>query len=44
MQTNYEDPLGRNWTSAADPGVTTMQPTEAITFHIRLDIFAVPRP
>ncbi len=43
MQTNYEDPLGKEWSDPANPGMVVLQPGDSLEFKVRLDIFPVPK-
>ncbi len=41
MQTNYEDPFGREWSGADGPGIVTLEPGQALEWKLRLEIFPV---
>jgi aldose 1-epimerase len=41
MQTNYDDPLGKEWTGSQTPPITILLPGETTQFRIRLEIFPV---
>ncbi len=42
MQTNLDDPFGRQWTGEDGGGITVLQPGQAMEWRVRLEIFPVP--
>ena len=38
-QTNYDDPLGKEWGEGDTPAITVLQPGQTIEWKVRLDIF-----
>lgn len=38
-QTNFDDPLGREWLGGATPGLLTLRPGESVQWTVRLEIF-----
>ena len=41
MQTNYDDPFGRQWTTEQGGGIAVLQPGEQMEWHVRLEIFPI---
>ena len=41
MQTNYEDPFGREWSAADGPGIITLEPGQTLEWRVRLEIFPI---
>lgn len=41
MQTNFDDPLGKEWTTG-EPSIQTLLPGESVEWKVRLEIFALP--
>ena len=39
LQTNLDDPLGREWSNEEAGGITTLQPGQSTEFKVRLEIF-----
>ena len=40
-ETNYDDPLGAEWTAANSSGIKTLQPGESLQWKVRLELFSV---
>ena len=40
-QTNYDDPLGREWGEGDTPAITILQPGQTIEWKVRLEIFSL---
>ena len=40
-QTNYDDPLGKEWGAGDTPAITILQPGQTISWKVRLEIFAL---
>ncbi len=38
-QSNFDDPLGREWTGGTNPGLMTLRPGESVQWTVRLEIF-----
>jgi hypothetical protein len=38
---NYDDPFGREWPSAEDTGMVTLQPGQSTEWRVRLEIFSL---
>ena len=43
-QTNLPDPLGREWTSTDDPGITVLEPGKTLQWRVRLELFTLAAP
>jgi aldose 1-epimerase len=41
MQTNYDDPLGKEWTGSETPSIDALLPGQAVEWKIRLEIFPI---
>lgn len=41
LQTNYDDPFGREWTHGEDSGIVTLQPGQSFQWKLRLEIFPI---
>ena len=41
MQTNYDDPLGKEWNAVEPPSITVLQPGQTAQWKIRLEIFPI---
>ena len=41
MQTNYDDPLGKQWRDVDDPAIVTLLPGQTLDWKVRLEIFSV---
>ncbi len=44
MQSNLDDPFGKEWSTTAGGGIATLQPGESVEWHIRLEIFPIGKP
>jgi aldose 1-epimerase len=44
MQTNMEDPFGKEWNDLPQDGIATLKPGESLEWHVRLEIFPVAHP
>ncbi len=44
MQTNLDDPFGKEWNTMPEGGIATVKPGEAVEWHIRLEIFPLGKP
>ncbi len=40
-QTNYDDPLGKEWGGEPTQPIVTLQPGQALTWKVRLDLFSL---
>ncbi len=40
-ETNYDDPLGQEWTGAETSGIKTLQPGESLQWKVRLELFSL---
>ena len=40
-QTNYDDPLGKEWGEGDTPAITILQPGESVEWRVRLEIFSL---
>ena len=40
-QTNFDDPLGREWTGSNGPGIAVLQPGQSVQWKVRVEIFAI---
>ena len=43
MQTNYEDPLGKQWQGAEGQAITTLLPGQSMEWKVRLEIFPITK-
>ncbi len=41
-QTNYDDPLGKEWGAGDTPAIVTLQPGQSVEWKVKLEIFALP--
>lgn len=44
LQTNLDDPFGKEWASPEGGGMVNLSPGETIEWGVRMEIFAVPAP
>ena len=44
MQTNLDDPFGKEWKGIQDGAIQILQPGESTEWHVRLEIFPVDKP
>ncbi len=44
VQSNLDDPFGREWSSPVNAGMVILQPGESFQWKVKLEIFAVPKP
>lgn len=42
--TNVDDPFGHEWSNPDDTGIVSLQPTDRLQWHIRLEIFSLATP
>ncbi len=43
MQSNLDDPFGKEWNDRPGAGIATLQPGESVEWHLRLEIFPVSK-
>ncbi len=43
MQSNLDDPFGKEWNGKPGDGIITLQPGESIDWHVRLEIFPISK-
>ena len=43
MQTNYEDPLGKQWQAAEGQAISTLMPGQSMEWKIRLEIYPITK-
>jgi hypothetical protein len=41
MQSNLDDPFGKEWSEVSGGGIATLQPGESMEWRVRLEIFRV---
>ncbi len=44
MQTNFDDPFGREWSGSTGPGIGVLLPGQSAQWKVRVEIFAVGSP
>ncbi len=43
MQSNLDDPFGKEWNNVPGGGIATLKPGEAVEWHVRLEIFPLAK-
>lgn len=44
MQTNLDDPFGKEWSETSEAGITTLKPGQSLEWRVRLEIFPLSKP